>query len=349
MSNMNLLFDLATSISEGRKDHHASGDKVFKINGKDVKLSMPEQERALTRSIQAFMHTPTVGKKESRIQAFSGSSDLPQLTADVFNNTMATPNFDLAWQEAFRGVQLSKGQLFWEIATTSTGMVFKEIPEGGKIEYEGVAGSKAIVNIKKYGAALGITWEVIEGRKLYQFVQLLEDARAKMYQLWADVHYGLLDSGATGHDVSWQLAVTDKILDRDIATINAGAFAIANACKDKGYGDTANAQFMLYGSPALRPRINAALRATNSELATGSSQGVTVDFNVTPKYTFNSAIASNHALLVLPGQRIQNAVYLRELGLSRQEIESLTELRTYWTAFGAAVGDTDQVYDLAFA
>jgi hypothetical protein len=40
---------------------------------------------------------------------------------------------------------------------------------------------------------------------------------------------------------------------------------------------------------------------------------------------------------------------MRELGLSKQEIESLNELRTYWTAFGAVVADKDQVYELAFA
>ena len=82
------------------------------------------------------------------------------------------------------------------------------------------------------------------------------------------------------------------------------------------------------------------------KVATG--QGQIVTGNIKPIFTYNSAILANKGILVLPGRKIQNSVYLNELGFSRQEMESLNELRTYWTAFGAIIADTDQVFELSF-
>lgn len=325
------------------------------------------QEKVIKTAIQSFMHktgslgfdghgNPSPFESRRAIQAFSGSSDLPELTKDVFSVTAKTPNFDLAWQNAFKGMSLKKGDLSWEIAEVSAGGGFVLIPEGGKVKIESIAGETALVKVNKYGYGLGVTWETVEGRKLYAFVDAMEQARAKMYKGWADVHYTLLDTAAALNTTAWQGIVTDPTLDRDIATINAGAFAIAEATKDSGYGDTANASMILYISPKYRARMEAALQATRGDIITGrpvgaagSKAGQSIDWNVEIRYTFNGNIAADKGVMVLPGNKIQNAIYLRELGLSRQEIESLSELRTYWTAFGAAVGDNTQANQLSFA
>jgi hypothetical protein len=347
--NNEKLFNLVCDISEGYKTGDKKPSKMV-IDGKEKEVSFKQKEIVLNKAIQAFIHNHGQKEGETSIQAFSGSSDLPVLTKDVFNVTMETPNYDLAWQKVFRSVQLQKGQLSWEIATVDSGVAFKLIPEGGKVEYKDVAGEKVTVSVDKYGAALAVTWEIIEGRKLYEFVRVMEDARNKLYKLWADVHYGLLATAGTNNQVAWQGVATDRQIDRDIETINKGANDLGSKTKDSGYGDTANARLVMYASPLLRQRLNGALRATHTELAnSGTGNGVIVDSNIDPNYTYNSAIPANKALLVLPGNKIQNAVYLRELGLSKREIESLNELKTYWTAFGATVSDTDQVFELAFA
>lgn len=353
--NMEIMFDLARSIRETRMEGDPTARRAFNLAPegapkKEIMLSLPDQEKALKRSIQAFMHAPVGGSIERPIQAFAGSADLPALTKDVFNVTMQTPNFDLLWSESFRGVSLAKGQLSWEIATVDTGITFKMIPEGGKVEYADIAGEKEIVEIQKYGAGLGVTWEIVEGRKLYRFVQIMEDARAKLYKLWADVHYGLLATAGATNQITWQGVATDRTIDRDIATINKGSADLGDAVKDSGYGDVANARFLLYVSPRLRGRMTQALNATSAQTSgSGTGPGTIVDFNVELRSSWNSAIPANKGLLVLPGNKIQNAVYLREMGLSRMEQESLNELRTYWTAFGGVVADADQVYELAFA
>lgn len=351
---MKKLFNMATSAYYGNSYTVKSGGRDITLNGSDLSV-------ALNRSIQAFMYSAAkeVGDKK-RLQAFSGVTDLPQLTKDVFDVTMQVNEYDLLWQKSFKSMQLDQGQLDWEIATVDSGLTYKEIPEGGQIEYAGIGGEKVTVSVIKYGAGLGLTWETIEGRKLTRFVDQMQDAQSKLYNLWANVHYGLLATASTtgtGQQIAWQGAATDTVLSRDIATINKGAEDNGEVNKDKGYGDTANARFLLYTSPKLRNRITGAIRATSDQVYLGrepgasssvSAQGI-ITANVEPVFTYNSNIPANKGLLVLPGNKIQNAAYMQEKMLSREEQESLNQLKAFWTAFGATVADTDQVFQLSFA
>lgn len=334
----NKLFDVAVALKEGG---------THKIGGKT--LSQNELENVFHGSLQAFMNAPVEVVNNKKIQAFTTSADLATVGTDVFNNFTQVANYDLVWQEAFKSISLQKGQLSWEIHTSSIGTVFTEIPEGGQIVYRGMQSEKETVKVKKYGMGLGITWEVLEGRKIYRFIELVEDARSKLYNTWAAVHYGLLATAGATNQVAYQGAVTDSVLDRDILTINEGANQIGAALRDSGYGDTANSRFIMYASPVLRGRLNRATRATSAEVASLTGSGQVVDANVDLRFTWNNNITANTALLVLPGFKIQNAAYMVSKEMQREEQESLNLLKAYWTAFGAAIGDNDQVYELSFA
>lgn len=347
--NIEKLFDFIVAKEEADgSTFNWEFEKDKKIKKYAINEKMSSQ--ILTKSVQAFMHNvgqPLENKKT--IQAFQGSSALPQLTKDVFDNTMAVDNQDLLWQNAYKSIKLKKGQLSWEITDTATSIVFREIPEGGKVDFEKLSGAKVVIDVLKYGAGLGVTWETIEGRKLYKFVEQMESARAALYKIWSDTHYGAIATASTSNQVTWQGAGTDRIIDRDILTLNEGTNQCGTANKDKGYGDMANASYILYAQPAMRARINAALKATYTETTRAGLQGEIIDYNIMPFYTYNASILANKAVLVLPGRKIQNSIYLREMGLSKKQIESLNELRTYWTAFGNTVGDTDQVFELSFS
>ena len=334
-------------VVQHRREHPGEAYTKFKSGP----LNANEQDVFIRRALQAFIHGVADINSTGlvSVQAFAGSSDLPKLTKDVFDVTTKVDNFDLAWQDSFKGIPLRKGQLSWEITDVEQAITFKQIPEGGKVEFGSFTGDKVTASVHKYGAGVGMTWEIIEGNKLYAFVERLEVTRAKLYGLWADVHYGLLNAGAAQNTVSWQGTSTDKQIDRDIATLNQAAYTIGNACKNKGYGDTANAPMLLYISPQYKARINAALKTGQSDIVVSGGKGVSVNWPIEVRYTFNSKIAANKGVLVLPGHKIQNAVYLRELGLSKQEIDSLNELRTYWTAFGAVVADDEQCAQLSFS
>lgn len=349
--NLERMFDMVVHMNENSHEDYVFDKK------KGVTLNYKQQGIVLKKSIQSFMQSVAVKEGADKfIQAFSGSSDLPVLTKDVFNVTTNIPEFDTFWQKVYKGVPLKKGQLSWEIANVTSGLTFELIPEGGKAKFYGISGVKTDAKINKYGAGIGLTWELIEGRKLYQFIELMEDTRAKLNDLWANIHYGLIATAAAINVVAWQGAATDPTLERDIATINLGYQTIGAACKDKGYGDMANSQMIIFCPPSLKSRIMQSIRATSADIirgrvagATGSKAGQVIEYNVTPYFSWNSNLPANKGVMILPGRKIQNSVYLRELGLSEKDIETLSELRTYWTAFGAIVADTDQTAELAFA
>jgi len=350
MVKLDRAFDLLLHMREHSEEDYTLDAK------KGIVLNRKEQGAVLQKAIQSFMQSVAVKEGDKIIQAFSGSSDLPVLTKDVFNVTQVMPIFDTLWQESYKGIPLRKGQLEWEIADVQAGFTFELIPEGGKIKFYSISGTKESAKIAKYGMGIGLTWEMIEGRKLYAFVDLMGQVRARLNNLWADTHYGLLATAALSAPIAWQGVATDPVVERDIATINKGYETIGSACKAKGYGDTANAPMLLYVSPLLKARVMQAFRATSRDIIVGRQAGAAstvagqiVEYNVAPRFTWNSNVPANKAVLVLPGNKIQNSVYLRELGLSERDIETLSELRTYWTAFGAIVGDTDQTAELAFA
>ena len=339
------MFDLVLHMRE-----HSGEDYTFDKK-RGIVLKHKGQAYVLHKAIQAFIQGVGCKQGDLVIQAFTGSSALPMLTKDVFNVTQAVPQYDTLWQAAFRGIPLRKGQLAWEIADVSSGFTIELIPEGGKAKFYGISGDKETVFVYKYGAGLGITWETIEGRKLYAFVDQMMQARARIYELWANTHYGLLDTAAGLNVIAWVGAATDPVIDRDIATINAGYVSIGAACRNKGYGDVANVPMLLFAPPTRKARIMQCMRATSADMirgrhaaaATGAFAGQTIEYNIQPFFSWNGNITAASAIMVLPGQKAQNAMYMQELGLSEKDIETLSELRTYWTAFGAVVGDSDQM------
>ena len=322
-------------------------DTSVKI-GKNV-LNSHQSGEAFCKSVQAFFRAPVIKKDEKAIQAFSTTSDFSTVASNIFNVTTEVTNYDILWQQAFRSVPLKKGQLRWEIHTANDGVTFSEIPEGGKIKYLGMSSSKSTVYVKKYGAGLGITWETIEGRDVIKFIEDMETARSAYYNQLGSIHYGLLATAGATNTVAYQGSSGDSVLDRDINTINKGYEEISNDNKDSGYGDTVNARYFLYAAPTLKSRINRALRATSVEVANLGGRGQVVDANVDPVYTWTSQISANKALLVLPGKKIQNAEYMALKTMSKLDQDSLNTYKAHWTAFGAAIGDNDQVYELSFA
>ncbi len=329
------VFDMVIHMRENEKQ-----DYDF---DKGIKLTYKQQGIVLRKSIQAYMQGVGVKHEDKIIQAFSGSSDLPQLTKDVFNVTGDIVTFDTFWQSAFKGIQLKKGQLAWEIADVASGLVFSLVPEGGKAKFYGISGAVVDAKIAKYGAGIGITWEMIEGRKLYQFVDLMSTTRAKLNNLWADIHYGLLGVASATNQVTYQGVAAQTQLERDILTINKVYETIGEACKDKGYGDTANMPMVLYASPNLKGRITSAVKAGFTDLVKSNRSSVqTMNYNVVPYYSWNSSITAATFMMALPGAKSQNAAYIQELSLTERDIETLSDLRTYWSMFGAIIADTDQ-------
>lgn len=330
--------------------HLANGGAAnFKMERKDGSILEvnPKQLQAFTaKKMQEFVHSPFSSfEKDGRrlgVQAFTGSSDIEKVLTNTWNAIQESDNFDTFWQLAFRTVPLSKGQLEWTIGTVSSGVTFKLLAEGQKVEYAKITGTTVKGEVELYGSGLEITWKCLEGRDLAGFYNSMLDFRNRRQSEYADIFYGLLYAACAVHPVDYQLTSAASTLDRDIATLNEAYNTIGAACKDKGMGDTANVKMLAYAGPRLRGRINQALRVTGSDMARAGGKGQIFDGNIDPYYSFTSHIPANKALIGIPGFKTQNSVYLQDKAFERISPENLSWLKTSFTAFGGVIGDTNQ-------
>jgi len=341
---MERLFDMVGYLREG-----AQGDFELKTKKGTHKYKPKQVQAFVAESIHNMLissYTNVDGKKA--IQAFTGSTDLEKITTNVWNAFQETPNFDMFWQESFRAVPLRKGQLEWSIGNVVSGVVLQILEEGAKVQYNKITGTAQKGSVELYGSGLEMSWRTMEGRDLAGFYNAITDFRNKRMKEYADAHYALLALAALSETISWQTGTT--VLDQDIKTINLGYQTIGNSSKDLGFGDTANVRMILYLSPLLKARVNSAFRATSSDVVRGQLGGQTlIDSNVDVRYTFNGAIPANKGLLVLPGNKIQNSVYMDEKSFERVNPDNLSWLKSSFTAFGAVVGETAQTAELSFA
>jgi hypothetical protein len=305
----------------------------------------PTAEKFVKAAIQSFINEPNRLYRK-KVQAAGVSTDFAVLTKDAFNVTIEQDNFDMGWEQAFRLVPIARGQDSWEIYNVSNGITFDKIPEGGRIETRKMTGTKQTAYVDYYGGAFGWTDQMIRFRKIPAMIDLALQFRNKFFVDKADNFYLLLDTAsASNTTVAWQGAAANGRLQRDILTINQTAFNIANANKDKGYGDTASARMIIYANPNDRERIEAAFRATTQSMATAGQDGEMIGWPIQRVYTFNSNISSGSPLMVLPGQKIQRAEVMAPTTYRGvKDPLTLTEIQAVWSIYGGAVGDTDQVY-----
>ncbi len=314
--------------------------------------------RALTMcavALQAFLQKPR-NEMQRKIQALrkiqgiaAVSTDFAKLVSDAFNVTIGAQNFDLGYQQSFKDVPLATGQDTWDIYDVQNGLTFRLVPEGDRIQVDGLSGSLVTAHVDYYGGALGWTDKMIRYRKVAAMVDMAMIFRNRFWSNKADNHYLLLATAAALNVTTWQGLVADTELRRDILTINQAAYTLANRCRNKGYGDTAQMQMVLYANPIGRARLLAAFAATSSNFQGAVSLGAFVNWNVTPIFTFNANMPANAAILVLPGNKIQAAEDMPPTTFTApKDPLTLNELQSVWSIYGAVVADTDQCEQLNF-
>ncbi len=296
-------------------------------------------------AIAAFLMQPKAAMTK-KIQASGVSTDLAQLTKDAFNVTIQTDNFDMGYERAFRQITLGRGQDSWEIYDVANSLTFQKVEEGQRIEVAGITGTKTSASVDYYGGALGWTDKMIRFRKVSTMIDIAQTFRNKYWSNKADNHYALLAAAATGV-TAYAGVAADGQLQRDIQTINRAIFTIGDRLKDKGYGDTASANYLLYYNPFDKARILAALNATTGMMQAISSAGRTgqvVHYNITAIPTFNSNVVAGSPIACLPGQKTQKADALAPTTFTQaKDPLTLNELQSVWAIYGAIVGDTEQV------
>lgn len=309
-----------------------------------------EEKGKVHAAIQAFFVGPKKQHKKiqalrAKIQAVSVSTDFPIPLADEFNITMEEDNYDMGWEAAFKQVPLGQAQDFWEIHNVVNGISFRKVDEGGRVAMDTITGTRVTAYVDYYGAALGWTDKMIRFRKI---AQMVDEARAFRNKFWvnkADNHYSLLSAAAAGNITTYQGAAADTRIQRDVLTINSCAFSLGDINKDKGYGDTASAPYLIYANPQDEERLEAAFRVTTNYLTAGQQAGTSINTRnrISRIYTFNSNISAGTPLMILPGNKNQkaDAMQLTYYQVPKDPL-TLNEGTAAWAIYGAIVADTDQ-------
>lgn len=322
----------------------------------DAYLSGDKSKMAdIGRAIQAFHNEPNTPAFRKKLQAMKiqalgigVSTDFAETIGKSFEAFFELANFDLDYERVFKVVPVSPFKNSWEIHTVKNGLAFRKLAEGETVEVFGMTSDKQTIYADKYGGALGWTDELMRFREVAAMMDKAETFRNGFYVTKGDAHYLLIVTAAGAHITTWQGVVADGELRRDIKTLNMGAYNIGNLCKAKGYGNTANAQFVLYADPIFKSRILAALRATTTGLQIPQSVGAQIEANITPIFTFNSNLKGK-IIMGLPGFKAQRADIMLPQQFNDTDILSLTYIQSVFAYYGAGIGDTEQFTELKFA
>lgn|SRR5512136_80392 len=308
------------------------------------------KEKAMVKGVlQAFTVMPyrkrevIIQAYQKAIQAFGVSTDFTKLPRGAFDLTIETLNFDMGYERAFKTVPLDMNTLSWTIYTAYNGITIHKVIEGGRLRVDEISGDHVEIECYYYGGALGFTDKMIRARQIAAMIDRAEAFRNKLYENKATNHYALLAAAALLHVTAYQGAVADGELQRDIKTINQAAYNLTNRCKNKGYGDMANAPLLLYANPLRKNRVLAALNATTAMLSAAGRSGTAVNYTIEPIWTFNSALTAANPILVLPGNKIQKAEAMAPTTYEApQDVLTLNKTYAVWNIYGAAIGDDDQ-------
>jgi hypothetical protein len=321
--------------------------KFFELLKTGIKDKDQESFDKVTVAIAAFMNQPTtlLKKQQKQIHAvgMSVSSDFPIITKESFNVTVQSQNFDMGWESAFKLVPLGENQDAWEIYDVANSLTFMKVEEGQRIDVAGFTGTKTTAYVDYYGGALGWTDKMIRYRKVAAMLDLAETFRNRFWSNKANNFYALLAAAGALNLTAYQGAAADGQLQRDVQTINEAAFQLTNRCRNKGYGNTADAQLIMYYNPRDKARILAAFQVTTANLAAAGRTGDTINYNITLIPTFNTFIVSGTPLLVLPGNKLQRAEGMAPTPYGPEmDLLSLNRVQSVWAIYGGIVGDTDQ-------
>lgn len=306
-----------------------------------------------------FKGTDAVSKKfqekravylKAQLQAFTTLNDFPATPKDVIDKFHEIPLYDNGFERVFdvRDYSGSRRDGF-SMVTVESGLTFKKMLTGEKLEVFQMSGDKEYVFFDYYGGALGWHRSLFDNQDYWTIEDNAIEFRNEAYRIRAATFYALIEAVAgTKADIAWAaptpalLANTDPIYQavRDANTLNNAAQTILLNCVNKGYGiSPGNVGFAVLIPLQLRSRIKRAMGVQPALLnASGIPQ---IDYNFSTVVTTMLA-DTDHYWVILPGKKSKAGYRMDLTTFTDFDILSYTDTVAGWMAFGGAIGDTDQ-------
>ena len=328
---------------------------------KDMYASDPKQASALLiDSLQSLVSAPAefVNRLSAlgKLQEYTTKGDFPTEildTIEVYHTNIR--DIDNGWREIFdvKDFTGTKKNGF-KIRDVQSGLTFRRIPTGDKVEVYSMEGSEVEVTFDRYGGALGWDRTWFDDEEYWQVSDTALEFRNKYYNDMARIHYALIEALGVGVNLAWQapspagLAVTDAQyeLSRDVNTINTAAVAIITALETQGMDVSPNTPFLLLAPLALRARMNRALQVTYGQASLRTP--TKVEHAITPIYTTRLASTTQYYLCV-PKRKAKSGIRKNLEVFSDFDILSFSDVTAAWGRYGGAIAEVDQFRRCAIA
>jgi len=316
-----------------------------------------EDEKAasalLIDSLQHFMDGPTelvnrltaVGK----LQEYTTKGDFPTEildTIEVYHTNIR--DIDVGWREIFdvKDFTGTKKNGF-KIRDVQSGLTFRRVPTGDKVEVYAMEGSEVEVTFDRYGGALGWDRTWFEDEEYWQAADTAMEFRNKYFNDMARIHYALIEALPAGVNRTWVapsptgLAVTDPQyeLSRDINTLNTACVEIVLALETAGMDVSPTTPFVLLAPLNLRARLNRALQATYGQASLRSP--TKVEHAIEPIYTTRLTNTAQYYVCV-PKRKIKSGIRKDLQVFADFDILSYSDVTAAWGRYGAGIAENDQ-------
>lgn len=291
-----------------------------------------------------------IQEAQAKIQQFATTGDFPASILPVIEKFHAVAIYDNIYEQIFDIKDFSgSGRNGFDILDVESGLSFRKILVGEKLDVFQMSGEKTRVYFDFYGGALGWHRQLFDDREYWTIEDNAIAFRNTAYQNRAAIFYALLEAVATAKaSLAWQapepatLPNTSAVYtaNRDAQTMNLAAQTILLACQNKGYGITpGNVNFIVLTPIQQRGRIRRALNVM-LQATTGSEKQI--DYNFIQASTL-MLTNTNRYWVILPKKKLKGG-YRMDLRLFTDfDILSYTDTQAGWMRFGGAIGDTDQV------
>ena len=303
-------------------------------------MSAPDNDDKLKKALR------TMGSAAA-VQHFTLKGDWPDEIRTVIERYRVTPSYDEGWQNIFdvRDYR-STTQSGFKLLDVSTGLTFRKILPGERVEVKKIEGSEALVTFDEYGGALGWHRSWFDDQDFWTIEDTTIEFQNQAMASRAQAYYDLLDAIGAGQNLAWQatvpaaLAASDAnyVAIRDFQTINKACETILLDTKAKGYAVSAATQFVLTAPIQLRDRIIRAMGVQNGLLA-GDKTGVV--YNVTPQFTMMLSEADKY-YVSLPGRKNKAGIRMDLTLYNAFDELARVDRVAGWMRHGGAIGDVEQ-------
>ena len=299
-------------------------------------------------AIQAFLQAPDRDPKlKAAIQAYTLKGDFPDDVRSIIEKYHITPTWDEGWREIFHVLDFTgTSESGFKIADMQSGLTFRKITPGDKVDVFKMSGTEVEVTFDDYGGALGWHHSWFTDKKWWQIEDTTMEFQSKAYSSRAQAYYDLLDAVPSTYNVSWQavpgaIPNTDSNYEaiRDMRTITKACEQILLSLKNAGMDVNVRSQFVIVAPIQLMSRITRALGVLNQGIS-GQFPGVL--FNVRVVWTMMLS-ASDKYYVVLPKRKLKAGIREDLTMYADFDIMTRSNVVAGYMRYGGAIGEIKQI------